>query len=496
MAPSFDFIRNRFKTKTKNKPPSTSDEQSQEHIAEDSFKRFRLGSSEKDYDLNDSQLQRSITENSQGLTEQSARNISIEDATTRLRAIKEQRTIELLRQFSPIRDSAQSSLQAIIDLAGDLQNEEIKVEDQRFESTVENARSVVITSILKDANTSFPEISSYDDVIKFKDRLESITNRFGQLTGSHSKLFNVFLKKYADKFRSKFEDLSNLNKKASKLIESYEVDSEDTNGCSGIITRLSENLASLNYSKERIADISKGIADLEEEVNLLMRRRQDIEQSEEYKNYSRLEVEARELERVKAEFRDYVSDLYSHLNRAFTKYSYGVSKGVVKKIDILSNTPWEIFLNQQSVTFQTSKGKIERSKEDHDEIESYRTLLIEIRGAVGRGTISLKDSDKVLTYLDKAIDMFPKIESRGWEIQKKALGIKQSQDREAFDSVKSIDEQILRTKNNIAEKKILMAETQLAVQEKSNEIQNLTNECNNLLTEILGQEKTISVQRE
>ena len=113
-----------------------------------------------------------------------------------------------------------------------------------------------------------------------------------------------------------------------------------------------------------------------------------------------------------------------------------------------------------------------------------------------RGTISLKDSDKVLTYLDKAIDMFPKIESRGWEIQKKALGIKQSQDRVAFDSIKSIDEQILRTKNNIAEKKNLMAETQLAVQEKSNEIQNLTNECNNLLTEILGQEKTISVQRE
>jgi hypothetical protein len=478
LSPSFDFIRNRFKSKTKKEPKVTSD----------------LGDEpENEYDLSDPHLQKNATKNSQQLIEQSGKAISIKDATTRLRVIQEQETASLVRQFAPIRNSAQASLQSIVDLAGDLQNEEIKVEDQRFESTVENARSTVITSILKDANSSFAEIASYDDVIKFKDRLESLTNRFGQLTGSHSKLFNVFLKKYADKFRSEFEDFSNLNKKGSKLIENYDRNLKDTNSCTEMISRLSDSLESLRYSKEKIADLSREIAGMEEEVKSITRRRQDIEQSEEYKNYSRLEGEARELEKTKAEFRDYVSDLFSHLNRAFTKYSYGVSKSVVTKIDMLSSTPWEIFLNPRSLTSDSSGANIERSKEDHEDVESYRTLLIEIRGAVGKGTISLKDSEKVLTYLDKAIETFPKIESRGWEIQKKAFNIKRSQDREAFNSIRSLDEQIRRTKNDITEKKILIAEIERAVQEKNNEIKNLSEECNYLLTGILGQEKIISV---
>jgi chromosome segregation ATPase len=135
---------------------------------------------------------------------------------------------------------------------------------------------------------------------------------------------------------------------------------------------------------------------------------------------------------------------------------------------------------------------MERSKEDHDIIEAYKTLLVEILGAVTKGAISLKDSEKVSTYLARAIDMFPKIESRGWEIQKKAIDITQIQNRKAFNSIKSLDEQIRRNKSDIAEKKILIEETLNSIEEKRKEIQHLTDECNNLLTEIIGQEKMIT----
>ncbi|MGH9951958.1 MAG: hypothetical protein ACRD5J_10055, partial [Nitrososphaeraceae archaeon] len=202
----------------------------------------------------------------------------------------------------------------------------------------------------------------------------------------------------------------------------------------------------------------------------------------------------------KAEFRDYVSDLFSHLNRAFTKYSYGVSKSVAGRIDILSSSPWEIFLNQREIDSESysesSKGIMERSKQDHERIEAYRTLLVEIRGAVNKGTISLKDSYKVSTYLDRAIEMFPKIESRGWEIQKKAISIQQNQNRKAFNSIKSLDEQIRRNKSDIAEKKFLIEEAQNSIEEKRKEIEHLTDECNNLLTEIIGQEKIITTRKD
>lgn len=498
MCPSFDFIKNRFRSKSKLKP-ETSDQ------PEEYSKVKRNDNLDGDlitdgYEQTELSLEQSDKSDPQSLAEWSGKAISIEDATNRLRRIEEQKTNELVQQLSPIRDSAQASLQSIVDLAAELRNEEIKVEDQRFESAVENARSTVITSILKDANSSFPEIESYGDAIKFKDRLESITNRFGQLTGSHSKLFNVFLKKYADKFRSEFSDFTNLNKKTSKLIKNYDLGLEDTNACSQKITELTNSLSSLSYSKERITTMSAEVQALEKDITQLTTRRHEIEQSDEYKNYALLESQARDLEKSKAEFREYVSDLFSHLNRAFTKYSYGVSKSVAAKIDLLSNSPWEIFVDERKIESDalsnSSDQIVERSKEDREVIDAYRTLLLEIRGAVAKGTISLKDSDKVSTYLDKAIDVFPKIESRGWEIQQKAISIRQNQNRKAFNSIKSLDDLIHRNEREIEEKKILIAETQASIEAKRKEIQALTDACSYLLTEIIGQEKIITTAQD
>lgn len=498
MSPTFDFIRNRFKPKSKLKPEPS--DRHEGYAQGNTSTDLDTDSDANGYDQSELTGERSNTSDPQRLSEWSGKAISIEDAANRLHAIERQKTDELVQQISPIRDSAQASLQSIVDLAADLQNEEIKVEDQRFESAVENARSMVITSILKDANSSFPEIASYGDAIKFKDRLESLTNRFGQLTGSHSKLFNVFLKKYADKFRSEFADFSNLNKKTSKLIKNYDIDLEDAKACTQRITDLSNSVVSMTDSKERIAATLVDVKAMEEDVTKLTRSRHEIEQSEEYKTYALLESEARELDKNKAEFRDYVSDLFSHLNRAFTKYSYGVSKSVAGRIDILSSSPWEIFLNQREIDSESysesSKEIMERSTQDHERIEAYRTLLVEIRGAVNKGTISLKDSYKVSTYLDRAIEMFPKIESRGWEIQKKAISIQQNQNRKAFNSIKSLDEQIRRNKSDIAEKKFLIEEAQNSIEEKRKEIEHLTDECNNLLTEIIGQEKIITMRKD
>ena len=498
MSPSFDFIKNRFKPKSKFKPESS--DQTERHPNSEGNNALDPDSNSDRYHQSELGLERSDRPDPQRLSEWSGKAISIEEATNRLRWIEEQKTTELVQQLSPIRDSAQASLQSIVDLASDLQNDEIKVENERFESAVENARSMVITSIMKDANTSFPEIGSYDDAIKFKDRLESLSNRFGQLTGSHSKLFNVFLKKYADKFRSEFADFSNLKKKASKSIENYDLDLDDTNACSQKVANLSSNLSSLRYSQERIASLSAEVAEVEKNIVQLTTRRREIEQSEEYKNHVLLESEFKELEKSKAEFREYVSDLFSHLNRAFSKYSYGVSKSVAAKIELLSSSPSEIFLNETETELDGPSASpsqvMERSKEDRERIETYRTLLIDIRGAVNKGTISLKDSDKVSAYLDRAIDLFPKIESRGWEIRQKAIIIRQKQNRKAFDSIKSLDDLIQRNESEIAEKKNLVAETKAAIEVKKKEIQDLTHECSNLLTEIIGQEKIITTANE
>ena len=166
LSPTFDFIKNRFKPKSKLKPgPSDEPERyAQGETSTDLDTDFNSN----EYDQNELAGERNNPSDPQRLTELSEKAISIEDAANRLHGIEQQKTDELVQQISPIRNSAQASLQSIVDLAANLQNEEIKVEDQRFESAVENARSMVITSILKDANSSFPEIASYGDASNSK----------------------------------------------------------------------------------------------------------------------------------------------------------------------------------------------------------------------------------------------------------------------------------------------------------------------------------------
>ena len=43
------------------------------------------------------------------------------------------------------------------------------------------------------------------------------------------------------------------------------------------------------------------------------------------------------------EFHKYLSDHFSHVSRALTKYSYGLSKATSSKLQILMTTPWKIF---------------------------------------------------------------------------------------------------------------------------------------------------------
>jgi hypothetical protein len=154
LCPSFDFIKNRFRSKSKLKPEAS--DQPEEYPKVKSNDDLDRVSNTDGYEQTELSLDQSEKSDPRRLAELSGKAISIEDATNRLHRIEKQRTNELAQQLSPIRNSAQASLQSIVDLAAELQNEEIKVEDQRFESAVENARSTVITSILKDANSSFP----------------------------------------------------------------------------------------------------------------------------------------------------------------------------------------------------------------------------------------------------------------------------------------------------------------------------------------------------
>ncbi|MGB7632180.1 MAG: hypothetical protein WBL68_00515, partial [Nitrososphaeraceae archaeon] len=63
------------------------------------------------YDQSELALEQSGKSDAQRLAELSGKGISIDDATNRLHGIEVQKTDELIQQLSPIRNSAQATLQ-------------------------------------------------------------------------------------------------------------------------------------------------------------------------------------------------------------------------------------------------------------------------------------------------------------------------------------------------------------------------------------------------
>ena len=91
------------------------------------------------------------------------------------------------------------------------------------------------------------------------------------------------------------------------------------------------------------------------------------------------------LETEKNDFHREMINSFSKASRAFNKYSYGLNKSIIHKIHLLLEQPWKTL----------------------DELDSYSSLIWEVKTAINKGKIIVKDSDKIDSYLDNIINLLP-----------------------------------------------------------------------------------------
>ena len=96
---------------------------------------------------------------------------------------KEKKLLEsdLITDLEPTRKSVLNCLDRLRTDADELEEQEIKVENPQFESLINNSKRILITSIKKESFIESSEISDYEGAVKFKNNLELLINRFGQV---------------------------------------------------------------------------------------------------------------------------------------------------------------------------------------------------------------------------------------------------------------------------------------------------------------------------
>ena len=327
-------------------------------------------------------FKRALTNSDQGLQPDT---ITVIETSELLNRKKENLVANLFSKIDPLESKLERVLLNLNKIAENLSEQDIKVEDNNFKSLIENTKRTLINSIRRESNLSLPKEQTFEGAKFFSDRLNNLLNRYGEVSGSHSKVINEFMKKHTSKLKDEFGTLSKLQKETTKLITIYEEEINRILDCQESIQKLEERIKMKKMNEETISNLLREKNELEVQRMGLEEELEEFKESQEFVNISKT-LEKIEVEEKKKHLkRKSISNMFSNILRAVNKYSYSVSKEVQRKLDVMISRPWTTV----------------------DDVTLYVGLLENIKKDVSNGKIQVKDYDKTITYFDQIIASLP-----------------------------------------------------------------------------------------
>ncbi len=398
--------------------------------------------------------------------------LSIQQAQDLLENLEAAKVKELSASLVQIKDSAADSLKVIDTLAKDMDRENIKLEDleQRLKSVVEHSRRTVVSSLKREASLELPSPQSPNDAKKFKERFETMMKRFGEVSGSHSKMLNAFMKKHSGKMKEEFEFLTKLLNETRVVIAEFDRKREPIIRCENMFNTALQKISSIKLAESSAKNIEKEIEEIESELKKLEIEFATLSGSKEYEQASIRMRNIAETEKKQEEFHAKVRDLFSHLSRAFTKYSYGITKETEQRLKIMSDEPWEI-LHEKNVT-------------------PYFSLLLEIRRSIDSGQIQLKDSDKVLQYIDTILESLPDLQYKAQTLKTQINSFSQI-NIEIVYKVKGLEQEIKQHAEELARSRQDVEKQRRQAKDKIEEVDDILRRAGEKLSELTGQKYSV-----
>jgi DNA repair exonuclease SbcCD ATPase subunit len=398
--------------------------------------------------------------------------LSILQAQDLLDSLESAKVKELSASLARIKESAAESLKVIDTLAKDMDRENIKLEgiEQKLKSVVEHSKRTVVSSLKREVSLELPSPQSANDAKKFKERFENMMKRFGEVSGSHSKVLNAFMKKQSGKIKEEFEYLTKLLNETREIIAEFDRNRDPIIRCENMLNSALQKVSSIKLAESSAKKIEKGIEHTERELKTLESGLAVLRGSKEFEQASISMREMAEAEKKQEELHAKIRDLISHLSRAFTKYSYGVTKETERRLKTMSDEPWEILYEK--------------------DITPYSSLLLEIARSIETRQIQLKDSDKVLQYINAIRESLPDLQYKAQTIKTEIDSFRQ-RDIDVVYKAKGLEEKIMQHTEELARSKQDLEQQRRHSMEKREEVNALLRGAGDILTELTGQKYSL-----
>ena len=361
--------------------------------------------------------------------------ITIEDAIKELEKSEGRISKNLLINLEKTFEDTNLAFQRINIIAEDLEAEVIDTEEEKLMPLVQNTKNTIVRALKRESSNILPIPKTFEDFIKYKDSVDASINRFGEVTSSHSRIVNTFMKKHANSLRGELKRISDSSEKLNDEYEQITDERKMIEQCRSSLLGMHSKIDEINRTNIAIKNLDQKIRQLQEGKDRREKEINSIKSSSDYNKCLKYLQEKEEIDKRRKKSINELYEISSHLTKAANKYSYGLSRGTVEKIDTIVNKPSEIV-----------------SKPNMSE---YITLLKDIKESVRSNKIVLKDSKKVLQYFDMLMDELPKFKSEIKELDSRVDRLKDK------DKIAVLDELKRKEAERKEAERMIMSENQM-----------------------------------
>jgi hypothetical protein len=340
---------------------------------------------------------------------------------------------------------------SVLDCLDELEEQEIKVENPKFESLINTSKSILITSIKKESFIDSSEIKNYEDATKFKNNLELLINRFGQVGDSHNRILNEFMRKQINKLKNEFDNLSSLLKEVTKKLSVKEGEISKCIECRDDLNLLVEKLGERKDKANRLSELIKERETIDRNLESAKRENNDFQKSEEFVNTSDTLEKINQRKNDIEMFEKSMINMVSNLSRPITKFSYLASKDTQQRLVKMQNEPLEIFNNTPQ----------------------YLQLLNELRKNVVEKSIQIKDPEKTVNQIDDIVNSIPTLSSNLSKLNKELIALESSINSKNLRHLDDIKSKIQMYEKYHSENISNIEETKKAIEELDSSLKTL-----------------------
>jgi hypothetical protein len=358
---------------------------------------------------------------------------------------KEKRVLEkdLIANLEPIRNSVLDCLDRLRKGADELEEQEIKTEDPKFEPLINNSKKILISSIRKESFIESSEIKNYEDATKFKNNLELLINRFGQVGDSHNKLLNEFMRKQINKLKNEFDNLSSLLKKGTKMLSIKETEINKCISCRDDLILFNEKINDRKNKQDTLSELLEERQSINKNIEAGKREYEDYLKSDEFLNTSNTLEKINEKKNEISLFEKNMINMVSNLSRPITKFSYQASRDTQGRLAAMLSEPLKIF----------------------DDSSEYLQLFGELRKHVIEKSIQIKDPEKTIHQIDEIVRSLPSLSSNLKNLKEELIQLESSVNSKHMRHLEDIKTKIEMYEKNSSENILKTEETKNSINE-------------------------------